>query len=215
MVQIATERPSTTLRAADRKREILAAASRVFRRKGLHAAGMRDIAAELEMHVGNLYYYFRNKEELLAFCQEDALAGLQRLVEEGDALEARADAKLRHLIVGHVELLNQTTPGSLAHLEVEALSDERHQRIVALRDDYERAIRRLIADGIASGVFRKLDPGTAALAILGALNWTVKWFRADGEKSAAEIGAEFADLLLAGLTAPASDPASGVSCRIH
>lgn len=199
MVQIAAGTLQTTLRAADRKREILAAASRVFRRRGLHAAGMREIAAELDMHVGNLYYYFKNKEELLAFCQEDALAGLQALVADADALDAGADERLRHLIVGHVELLNETTPGSLAHLEVEALSEEWQPGILKLRNEYERALRGLIAEGIETGVFREVDPGTAALAILGALNWTVKWFRSSGRKTATEIGAEFADLLVGGL----------------
>lgn len=199
MVQIAPSSAPTTLRAADRKRAILAAASRVFRTKGLHATGMRDIAAELDMHVGNLYYYFRNKEELLAFCQEDALAGLAALVEESAVLEGEADQRLRHLIVGHVELLNETTPGSLAHLEVEALSEPWQGRIVALRDGYERAIRQIITEGSAAGVFREVDPNTATLAILGALNWTVKWFRSGGQKTAAEIGSEFADLLVGGL----------------
>lgn len=201
MVQIAEAQP--TVRAEDRKREILAAASSVFRRKGLHATGMRDIAAKLDMHVGNLYYYFKNKEELLAFCQEDALAGLQALVESASALGGDSAAKLRHLIVGHVVLLNEITPGSLAHLEVEALSAEWRGRIQALRDDYERAIRRIVSEGIASGAFGKTDPNTAALAILGALNWTVKWFRPEGEKSATEIGEEFADLLIGGLARPA------------
>lgn len=172
---------------------------------------MRDIASELDMHVGNLYYYFRNKEELLAFCQEDALAGLQALVEEASTLDAGADQRLRHLIIGHVELLNETTPGSLAHLEVEALSDSWHARIVALRDQYEQAIRSLISEGTASGIFRKVDSGIAALAILGALNWTVKWYRSGGDKSAKEIGSEFADLLVGGLAPTPSEAA----CPTH
>ncbi len=199
MVQIAVERSTETHRAANRKREILGAASRVFRRKGLHATGMRDIATELGMHVGNLYYYFRNKEELLAFCQEDALSGLHTLVEAARALDAGADQRLRYLIIGHIELLNETTPGSLAHIEVEALSEKRQPKIVRLRNEYEHALRRIIVEGVETGVFRDLDPGTAALAILGALNWTVKWFRQDGGKSAKQIGTDFADLLIGGL----------------
>ena len=102
-------------RVLERKREILIAASHAFREHGFHATGMRDIASALGMTVGNLYYYFKNKEELLAFCQEDALAGLQALVAATERLEGGAEDKLRHLIVGHVELLNEKTPGSLAH----------------------------------------------------------------------------------------------------
>lgn len=189
-------------RATEKKREILEAASRVFRRKGLHAAGMRDIAAEMDMAVGNLYYYFRDKEDLLAFIQQTTLAGLQSLAARVEALEMRADAKLWLLVAGHIALLNEVIPGSLAHLEVEALGEERRRPIQEGRDAYERTFRRLIQEGIAAGVFRASDPKVAELAILGAVNWSVKWFRPDGGKPAREIGRDMADLLVRGLLVP-------------
>ena len=63
------------------RRRILEAASRVFQRQGLAATGMRDIAAELGMHVGNLYYYFEDRRDLLAFCQETTLERLLALAD--------------------------------------------------------------------------------------------------------------------------------------
>jgi AcrR family transcriptional regulator len=81
-------------RSGEKKRSILDAAARVFRVRGLHATGMRDIAAELGMAVGNLYYYFRDKEDLLAFVQEDSLAGLLALTERVRGLPLRQDARL-------------------------------------------------------------------------------------------------------------------------
>lgn len=192
-------------RASEKKQEILEAASRVFRRKGLHASGMRDIAAELDMAVGNLYYYFRDKEDLLAFIQQTTLTGLRDLAAQVESLDLRVDGKLWLLIVGHVTLLNEETPGSLAHLEVEALGENNRRMIQEGRDAYERTFRRLIDEGISGGVFRPMgspmDSKTAALAILGAVNWTVKWFRPDGGKTAREIGRELADLLVRGLLA--------------
>lgn len=63
MVQIsAARRQEPRDKVLEKKREILDAASRVFRL----ATGMRDIAEELGMAVGNLYYYFKDKEGLLA-----------------------------------------------------------------------------------------------------------------------------------------------------
>ncbi len=198
MVQIAAD----SSKVLEKKRGILDAASRVFRRKGLHATGMRDIAAELGMAVGNLYYYFKDKEELLAFVQEDALNGLLDLAARVRDQELRADAKLFLLIEGHVVLLNEGTPGSLAHLEVEALGEAWRRAVLERRDAYERAFREVIEEGIAAGVFRTVDPKVSALAILGAVNWTVKWFRPEGSKSACEIGSECAELLVRGLLAP-------------
>jgi AcrR family transcriptional regulator len=202
MVQISPLRhPDANGKVLEKKREILDAASRVFRRQGLHATGMRDIAAELGMAVGNLYYYFRDKGELLAFVQEESLAGLLDLAARVRATGLRADAQLLLLIEGHVVLLNETMPGSLAHLEVEALGERWREAIQKRRDRYERAFRDTIEAGIAAGVFRRADPKVAALALLGAANWTVKWFRPGGGKSAGEIGRECAELLVRGLLA--------------
>lgn len=199
-------------RSLRQKRRILEAASRVFRRRGLHATGMRDIADELGMHAGNLYYYFDNKQDLLAFCQEDALDGLLEEADAALAADLPPERKLRRLIVAHVERLNEATPGSLAHLEVEALEEPRRSEILARRQRYEAAFRTLIEEGIAGGRFRAADAKVASLAILGALNWTVKWFRQDGRRSAGNIGSEFADLLVGGL-AKTTDPRTATRDR--
>jgi len=166
---------------------------------------MRDIAEELGMAVGNLYYYFEDKEAMLGFCQEQALDGLLAIARRVEALDLRADAKLYLLIVGHVVHLNKIIPGSLAHLEVEALHGERRREIQRRRDAYERFYRKLIAAGGTSGLFRPMDDGeikVAGLAILGAVSWTVKWFRRDGEMDTLSIGRSFARLLIGGLLAP-------------
>jgi len=211
MVQIS--RSETSLRGYDKilgkKRDILTAASRVFREKGLHAAGMRDIAAELGMAVGNLYYYFQDKEELLAFVQESSLSGLLDMAARVRALDLRVDQKVWLLLEEHVVRLNdpeEGTPGSLAHLEVEALGERYRLAVMAQRDEYERVLRRLIEEGMDREVFRPVDAKVAALALLGAVNWTVKWFRPEGGKSAREIGREAAALLVQGLLAPGMEP---------
>lgn len=188
--------------AEARRREILGAASRLFREKGLHATGMREIAAELGMTAGNLYYYFPSKQELLAWCQEETLAELGERARSIAAADEPAARRLARLVVEHVAVLNESTPGSLAHLEIEEVPAERRPALLARRKRYERVWRRLIEDGIAAGELRPVDPALATLALLGAVNWTVKWFDARGAKSARQVGEEFAALLVGGLVAP-------------
>lgn len=203
MVQNALARSEPAGRAAEeRRREILAAASRVFRRKGFAATGMRDVAAELGMTAGNLYYYFAGKEAILAFCQEATLDDLLAGAAEIARLDLPADERLARLIAAHVTCLNQTWPGSLAHLEIEALAPEHRAPLAAKRRRYERTIADLIAAGAARGELRHVDPRLATLALLGALNWTVKWFSPAGALGAAEVGAAFARLFLDGLRTP-------------
>jgi TetR/AcrR family transcriptional regulator, cholesterol catabolism regulator len=198
MVQTSDD-PRVQQKVLEKKREILDAASRVFRRRGLQSTGMRDIAAELGMAVGNLYYYFKDKEELLAFVQESTLEGLLALAAQVRKSRLPPDGRLRLLIEGHVVLLNEEIPGSLAHLEVEALREPWRRKIQDQRDAYERTFREILEEGMAIGLFRQNDPKVSALAILGAVNWTVKWFRPDGGKTAREIGRECAELLVRGV----------------
>jgi len=206
MVQDAAATSQPTARATEKKREILRAASRVFRAQGLHSTTMRDIAAELGMHVGNLYYYFSGKDALLAFCQQDALEALLALAESVRGGPGEADEKLRRLIIGHVVCLNEQTPGSLAHLEAEALPPPYRDEVLAGRATYEAAILDILEEGMTRGVLRPFDSRVVAKAILGAANWTVKWYRTGGDRTAAEIGAEIADFLVCGLRLEANAP---------
>lgn len=182
-----------------RRREILEAASSVFRERGFHEAGMREIAETLGVAVGKLYYWFDGKQAILAFCQEDCLRGLLRVADRVDALGCGPGERLHHLVVGHLRQLNEWTPGSLAHLEVESLEGPHRSRILGLRDRYEGRVRRLIADGVRDGTFRDVDPKVTALAVLGAANWSVKWYRPGGRLPLWRIAASFADQLVRGL----------------
>ena len=189
-------------RALERKREILQAASAIFRERGFHATGMRDIAAALEVAVGKLYYWFDSKQKLLAFCQEDCLSRLLSMAEEVTKRQLLPSERVYLLLAGHIRCLNEGTPGSLAHLEVESLAPEDRKRVVALRDRYERVLREEISAGVAAGVFQVADVKLAALGLLGSVNWTVKWYRPEGDVPLGRIEMQLAEQLTRGLLAP-------------
>lgn len=199
--------PPEKQRVLDRKRAILWAASVAFRERGFHRAGMREIASALGMTVGNLYYYFSSKQELLAFCQQEALGRLLALAEQLEGEDLAAPQRLYSWVLGHVQILNEDTPGSLAHLEIESVDESSRARLQGLRDLYEGKLREVIEDGVRTGLFRAVDPKVAAFALLGACNWTVKWYDPAGDRELHEIGREFAEHLVRGLM---TDPKSFV-----
>jgi hypothetical protein len=109
--------------------------------------------------------------------------------------------KLSLVIESHLRCVLDEVEGSAAHLLTTALPPNLQRRLVAKRDRYEEGVRQLIAAGIRSGEFVLCDPALAARAILGALNWSVRWFSPDGKLTATEIADEFGYYLIRGLAA--------------
>src|SRR5918912_4074415 len=76
------KRPRNADPNATTRVDILKAAARAFRRLGYHGATVEEIATALHMKKGNLYYYFRNKEEILFACHQYSLDRLLTILDE-------------------------------------------------------------------------------------------------------------------------------------
>jgi AcrR family transcriptional regulator len=186
-----------------RRLEILRAAGREFRTRGFAETGMRDIARATELSPANLYNYFQGKHDILFFCQDSALDRMIAALEKARLVKASAAERLHLVIVSHLRCLLDEVEGSAAHLLTSALSPRQQRYLVAKRDRYELGIRKLIASGMRTGEFMPGDAPLVARAMLGALNWSVQWFRADGQMTTEEIAEKLADYLIRGLVARA------------
>jgi AcrR family transcriptional regulator len=183
--------------------EILKSAAAAFRKLGYHGATVEQIAAALRMKKGNLYYYFKNKEEILFACHEYSHDRLQELLDEAVRSTAPAEAKLRRLITGAVHVILDELHGTALLLDLEALSPAHLKAVVHRRDRFDRGMRLIIEEGMATGAFAHGDAKLLGFAMLGALNWISRWFSPHGSSSSEDIATHFADYLIAGLR-PAS-----------
>ena len=181
--------------------EILKSAAAAFRKLGYHGATVEQIAAALRMKKGNLYYYFKNKEEILFACHEYSHDRLQELLDDAVRSTAPAEAKLRRLITGAVHVILDELHGTALLLDLEALSPAHLKAVVHRRDRFDRGMRLIIEEGMATGAFAPGDPKLLGFAMLGALNWISRWFNPSGPSSSDDIATRFADYLIAGLRA--------------
>jgi len=184
----------------ERKRiDILRAAAAIFRRRGYHGTSVDQIASALNMAPGNLYYYFRNKEEILYVCHDYSLGLILKELKDVEQSHIAPDRQIHRLIVSFVHLFIDVLHGTAWTLEVEALSPALRKRIIAKRDRIDKGFRTIISSGMRSGVFAARDPKLASFVIFGAINWIPRWYDPAGRATSHEIAQVFADYLVAGL----------------
>ncbi len=195
------KRPRVARAAAKGTRiEILKAAAGAFRRLGYHGASVEEIAAVLGMKKGNLYYYFRTKEEILVACHQYSLDRLLEVLAVVERDDRSPERKLRKLIVSFVHTILDDLHGTALFLDLEALTPSHLKQAIARRDEFDRGVRRVIQQGVDWGTFAPwVDPKLLSFAMLGAVNWIPRWYNPDGPASSQDIAERFAEYLIAGL----------------
>lgn len=193
-------RVSTRARRRDRQRDaILSAAARLFRERGFADTGMRDIAAAADLSAANLYHYFDGKIDLLFYCQDRALDRMLVALAAARRQSSSSTERLQLVFTAHLQTLLDEIEGATAHLQIDSLPPALRDTIVKKRDRYERGLRRLIAEGITAGELVETDPAVVTRAMLGAMNWTVTWFRPDGPHTAAVVAEVISRFLVRGV----------------
>jgi len=181
-----------------RAAEMLAAAAKVFARRGYHGASTQDIADVLGIRQASLYYYFESKEAALeAVCadgvEDYALRARKILRGPGSASD-----KVASLVVQHFAPMAERLDFTLTFLrERRFLPAPARKRIRAIEVRYERIIERIIEQGIVSGEFRpELDARMATLALLGLGSSAAAWYGREPGGTLERITSSYVDLLL-------------------
>ena len=195
-------------KSARKRFEILKSAAAVFRRRGYYGASVDEIASALNMTKGNLYYYFKNKEEILFVCHDYALDAILERLKEVERSNEPPDRKVHLLVTGFVHLFIDVLQGMAWTIDVEPLSPALRKKVIAKRDRFDQGLRRILQQGMDEGLFRQTDSKLLSFAILGAINWIPRWYDPEGRASSDEIAEVFADYLVSGLRAAPTEIAA-------
>ena len=185
-------------KTARKKEEIIQAAVSVFMEKGYTGTTMEDVAANLLMTKGSVYYYFKDKQELLYQSQKMLL---EKSIENIEAIKQAQDLpvieRLRKSMIVHIEYLISERSGFETMVDPERyFSETQVEKNMKLRNNYEKNFDQLITEGIESNIFESLDIKIVRNIILGAMNWIIQWYSPKGEKDERDIAELISDYLL-------------------
>lgn len=184
------------------EKEILDQAAQLFAERGFAGTRLKDLADALGISRPALYYYFSSKDAVLE--------GLVENLSGHDARTLRALRRKRNATPAEKlrEMANVLATNAASNpLQARILSQNRHQLPEGLHEavlDAERSIVRdlveVIDEGMDSGVFRLVDPHTAALGVVGTCIWAAWWVDPALPAEAIEpIASQLADQAMSGL----------------
>lgn len=190
-------------KSAISQKRVLDAAAKIFRDYGYAGTTMRAIADEANLKAGSIYYHYRSKDDLISAVLD---IGIRAVTDNVDrALKAlpdtatgrdRIEAAIRAHLSAIIEVGDYTLATRRALGQVPEAIRAKNSR---LRDFYGSMWQKILADAHARGEFRTTANLTLArLFILGALNWTVEWFKPGG-RTIDDVAREFASVVLDGL----------------
>lgn len=149
-------------------RRILAAAEQHFAAQGLEGARTDEIAMAAHANKAMLYYYFGNKRRLHRAVLENLLRQLRSGVLAPPAKKLSAKERFFGYVSGYFDFL-ATHPNYPRLVQREAMEARRNFDWMA-REYFKPLVHRLatsVAEGVASGEFREVDPEQTALITLG------------------------------------------------
>ncbi len=182
------------------KDRMLRAAAQCFNQKGFSGTSLKDVADVLGLTDAALYYYVRNKEELVYLCYVRA-ADVGREAMESARADGQdgMDTVLRYLRY-HIELMVGERGPIAIMSEIPSLKPSHRKQVLELSRQHSIDFEAIIEAGITDGSIAPCDVRMTGNAIMGSINWIPKWYHGDPDM-ARKLVAEFPRILAKGLRA--------------
>jgi AcrR family transcriptional regulator len=189
-----------TKKSNEKYMKIVDAAAKVFREKGYKEATLEDIANEVGMLKGSLYYYIDKKEDLLYSVVERPLSemteNLRKIIDTNDS----PTLKLEKALINHINGFERYQSELFVWISIEWFKAEFGGRIATLGDEIDHMFRKIISEGIEKNEFRRdLDPKLITFAIFGVFNYMQRWYSPNQGYTLQEISVQFNKFVLQGI----------------
>lgn len=182
--RLAEDREETHAR---KRRLILEAAARAFAESGYHQTSIDRIAAELQVTKPTIYYYVKNKDEILFQIAQAALDDLDERIAAAQQDEFNALQNLKLFFRIYARIINSDFGYCMAFVSDNVLKAPARAKLRRYKKEFELRVRRIIEAGRQDGSLRVADPRLFTFALFGAFNWMPQWYAETGETALEEI----------------------------
>ena len=189
----------------DEKREqklhvILSNAAKEFIERGYYKTSLDDIARMQNVTKPTLYYYIKNKEDILVKCEQITCGKINSLLDIVMARDMSSLDMIQEFINEYIKIITDDVArchvrhrGQMENKELAAKSIKNHK-------DIEFRVREIIRRGINDGSIRDCNSTILAILLFDSLNGLTSWYHSDGQVTLDELAEEIIALVTKGVS---------------
>jgi AcrR family transcriptional regulator len=178
---------------------ILRNAAKAFMENGYYKTSLDDIARMLNVTKPTLYYYIKNKEDILVKCEEIACFRINELLDQIIEQSGNGFQKLYQFVQGYINIV--TDDIIRCHVRHRGQMEEESLKLKSIQNhkDIEARVREIIRIGISEGSIRDCNSTILAILLFDSLNGISSWYKSDGHVKADELTEEVLALFTHGV----------------
>ncbi|MBT9383093.1 TetR/AcrR family transcriptional regulator; helix-turn-helix transcriptional regulator [Pseudooceanicola sp. CBS1P-1] len=192
-----------------KRRAALRVAARLFNERGYHAASLDEIAERIGVTKTALYYYFRNKEELLYECLSLTLACGETARQSAEKRGGSAYERFCHFFEQFMECAATEAGCFLSPQNLRALPQRMQQQLETRKQALEAYLGALLGRAMDEGSLRRMDPHALSWFLTGAVNWVIAYDQEFSEAEIPVVARSLMETVLFGLAQPAAGKMAG------
>lgn len=184
-----------------RRKAILKEAGKILERGDSVGISMTALAVRLDLTTPALYYYFKNKQEMLYECYKISLDLAQEslssaLVDGRNAGEVLELFLYRYLLAGFVDVRPMMTIRDRV-----SLTAQYNRKLVKQRETLHAELRLVVSRGIRDGSIEPCNPKLLVSSITGVAAIVIRAYVPQGEMTKEQVARQTVQLFVKGWSA--------------
>jgi TetR/AcrR family transcriptional regulator, cholesterol catabolism regulator len=185
-----------------RRLDLLRQVAIAFADDGYNQTSVGSLADRLGVSKPVLYYYAKNKDDLLYQSMKIAVDEIMVGLDRANTLKMCGAQKLESFFYTYTKTMCGDFGRCIAMVDYRALSEGPRAKIIVHRSDIENGVRRIIEEGQADGSIVDRDVKLTVRALFGAFNGIPAWFDNSGELTLSAVVESYVDIFTNGIGRP-------------
>lgn len=179
---------------------ILRNASKAFTERGYYKTSLDDIARMQNVTKPTLYYYIKNKEDILVKCEEVTCGRINAMLDEVMEKKVNGYAMLQSFIMEYIPIITDDVARCHVRHRGQMEDSQLASKSVQNHKDIENRVREIIQIGIEDGSIRDCNSTILAILLFDSLNGLTSWYKSAGPVKENELIGEVLKLVTIGVS---------------